>query len=372
MGLCESGCNTDSIHIDINLTSVCNIACTYCSEGNECGLSTLYMKNSEVKVETLIKKLGKDPSKHKTINFWGGEPFVNWEMCKAIIDGFKDDKSFSFFFYTNGLFIPKYIEELKKYNEEFGWQRVNGQPRLILQISFDGVYLSDTIRVDKSGKGTSKKVIEAYNLLKENNIETSLKAVISTEGFPYLFESFKDLYELQGFYAPTPDLWSSATPEEYQKDLEILSEQIEKIASYIYANDLNPDVFSWFSKSRAICSTGSNMISVDLDGKLYPCHAAMYGESDEHSLGHIDNFTEVKEKAMKEFKMVNKMLPLECQSCDVNFCMKCQIANYTKSDKSTYAERFTDYQSNWQVCSLFKLNDKFNKTIRYAMSNKEK
>lgn len=364
-------CNTDSIHIDINTTSICNIACTYCSEGNECGLSTLYLKDSEVKVETLIKRLGKDPAKHKTINFWGGEPFVNWDMCKAIIDGFKDDKSFSFFFYTNGLFIPKYIDELKAYQEEFGYQMLNGGNRLTVQISFDGVYLSNNIRIDKNGKGTSSKVIEAYKLLKETGIRTSLKAVISTEGFPYLFESFKDLYELQGYYSPTPDLWSDATPEEYQKHLDILSDQLEKIASYIYANNLDPDVFSWFRKSRAICSTGANMISVDLDGKLYPCHAAMYGESDEHALGHIDNFTEVKEKAMAEFKMINKNLPIDCQSCEVNYCMKCQIANYAKSNKDTYAERFTDYQSNWQVCSLFKMNDKYNKTVRYMIATKD-
>ena len=369
MALCESGCstNTDSIHIDINTTSICNIACTYCSEGNECGLSTLYLENTQVKVEDLINRLGKDPAKEKTINFWGGEPLVNWDFCKAIIDGFKDDEAFSFFFYTNGIMIPKYIDQLVEYNEEFGKQiNKDGKPRLTVQISYDGSHLTDTIRVDKQGKGTAKRVEAAYKLLVENNIDTSLKAVISSEGFPHLYDSFLSLYELQGFYGPTPDLWSSRTPEEYEGDLKILEEQLEKIATFIIANKLEPETFSWFTHNRAICSTGARMLSVDLDGQLYPCHAAMYGESSEHSLGHIDNFTEVKEFAAQKFSAINNNLPLECQTCDVNFCMKCQIANYGRSEKETYDEKFTDYQANWQVCKLFKMNDKFNKTVRYA------
>ena len=368
----EGGCNSsESIHIDINTTSICNIACTYCSEGNECGLSTLYMGNTEVKVEDLIKKLGKDPAKHKTINFWGGEPFVNFDFCKAIIDGFKDDKTFSFFFYTNGLYIPNYIDQLKEWNEEFGKEiNPDGQTRLYLQISYDGRHLTNTVRVDKGGNGTADRVEQAYKLLKENNIGTSLKAVISTEGFPYLFESFKDLYELQGFYSPTPDLWSDRSEEEFNGDLEILGKELEKITKYIYQNDLNPEVFSWFAKSRAICSTGAGMLSIDLDGGIYPCHAGMYGESEEHKIGELEDWETIRENVMKDFKKINTNLPLECQTCDVNYCMKCQIANYAKSTKDTYEERFTDYQANWQVCKIFKMNDKYNKTLRYAMTKK--
>lgn len=370
MSQCESKINDDTIHIDINTTSICNLACSYCSEGNECGLSTLYLENTDVKVEDLIKRLGKDPAKHKTINFWGGEPFVNWDFCKAIIDGFKDDETYSFFFYTNGIYIPKYIEELKKYNEEFGSQRFEGNARLIIQISFDGNHLTDTIRVDKSGKGTTKRVVEAYNMLRENGIETSLKSVISSEGFQHLFSSFKDLYSLQGHYNPTPDLWSDSSPEEFEQELEVLGQELEKIAGYIYANNLDPEVFSWFRKSRAICGAGAAMVSVDLDGSMYPCHGCMYGGSDEHKLGHFDNFTEVKEKTMKFYASARKDLPLQCQECDVNFCMKCNIANYQKSEKEKYEDKWTDYQANWQVCKLFKFADKYNKTIRYAMATK--
>jgi len=370
MSQCQSSCNSDSIHIDINTTSICNIACTYCSEGNECGLSSLYLKNTQVKVEDLINRLGRDPAKGKTINFWGGEPFVNFNFCKLIIEEFKNDPSYSFFFYTNGILVPDHIEELKKWNEEFGKELgYDGKPRLIVQISYDGKYLTDNIRIDKSGRGTSDRVEKAFKLLKDNNIETSLKSVISSDGFDHLYDSFISCYELQGYYNPTPDLWSDRTEDEFQEDLKILENQLSKIAAYIIARNLKPDVFSWFGRSKAICSVGSNMISVDLDGKLYPCHALQYKGRNEHVVGTLDNFTEVKEKTMKAFKIINSHLPEECQKCDVNFCMKCQAANYDKSNKESYHEKFTDYQANWQVCRLFKMNDKYNKTVNSVLNN---
>lgn len=372
MSQCQSNQSnhSNSIHIDLNTTSICNIACTYCSEGNECGLSSLYLKNTQVKVEDLINRLDKDPTKCKTLNFWGGEPFVNFNFCKAIIEEFKNKPDYSFFFYTNGILVPDHIEQIKSWNEEFGKEiGYDGQPRLTIQISYDGRYLTDHIRIDKSGKGTSERVESAFHLLRDNNISTSLKSVISSDGFEHLYDSFISCYELQGFYNPTPDLWSDRTEEEYQKDLEILEGQLAKIAAYIIAHNLNPDVFSWFGKSRAICSVGSGMISVDLDGKLYACHALQYQGRKEHQLGHLDNFTEVKEKSMSIYKQINGHLPEECQKCDVNFCMKCQAATYDKSKKESYHERFTDYQANWQVCRLFKMNDKYNKTVNAVTDN---
>jgi len=369
MALCEMNIQ-DNINIDLNVTSSCNLACTYCLENDAalekqgCNLSTFYMKNTEVSVETLIEKLNTDSSKTKKINFWGGEPFLNWNFCNAVLQAYKDDEAFSFFFYTHGGFITKYKSELIELHKILG-------NRLEIQVSYDGEYLSNNIRVDKSGAGTSKQTIEGFNTLKEIGIKTSLKSVISNDGFPHLFDSFLDLFKKQGFYGPTPDMWSNRTTEELQKDSEILGEQLEKIASYIYANDLNPDIFTWFSHHKAMCSVGVNMTAIDLDGSMKPCHGFLYRESKEHNIGTIDNFTEDFLAGVEKFKPLYEYKPTECQTCDVNFCMKCEASNFFSSTKETYEEKWTDYQSN-QTCSLFKFMDKYNKTIRYAMQSKGK
>jgi len=353
--------NQSPFHIDVNVTSICNLACTYCSEGTECGLASLYLKNTQVSLDTLISKV-KNYSGPKKINFWGGEPLVNWDYCTTIINETKNDKNFSYFFYTNGVLIKDHLDEIKKFGRELG-------RRLTMQISFDGRFLTDTIRIDKSGKGTSDRVIEGYNLLKQNNIQTSLKSVISSEGFPHLYDSFLDLYELQGHYNPTPDLYSNLSFEEFEESLKILGEELEKIMIFIYENNLNPEVFSWFRKSKAICSAGANLVGVDLTGDLYPCHGCFYDGRDENKIGKIENFEEI-DSVREKFRELNKELPFECQSCNVNFCMKCQAANLSKSKKDTFEEKWTDYQSNWQVCKLFKFVDKYNKTIHYLIQEK--
>ena len=69
-------------------------------------------------------------------------------------------------------------------------------------------------------------------------------------------------------------------------------------------------------------------------------------------------------KNVDKFTTLHDYKPTECQNCDVNFCMKCEASNFFSSTKSTYEEKWTDYNSN-QTCSLFKFADKYNKTIRY-------
>ena len=352
-----------SLHIDLNITSICNLACTYCSEGNECGLSSLYLKNTQIKVEDIINNVVKDPGE-KQINFWGGEPLINWDYCKSIMDGFIDNKDVKFFYYTNGTLIKDHIEEIIEYN-----QKLPG--RFKMQISFDGKYLTNHIRVDKSGNGTTERVIEGYNLLKEKGIDTSLKSVISADGFPYLYDSFLTVFKLQGNYNPTPDLYSDLNFEEFQESLIVLGEQLEMIMQYIYKHNLKPDTFSWFRHSRATCSVGANIVGVDLTGDLYPCHGCFYEGRDEYKIGKFEDFESDKlDKVREKFKNMNLHKPMECQVCNVNFCMKCQAANLTKSKKETFEEKWTDYQSNWQVCQLFKFVDRYNKTIRYAMQEK--
>jgi uncharacterized protein len=354
------------LHIDLNVTSICNLACTYCSEGQECGLSSLHLKNTNVSVEEFINKTAKIPGE-KRINFWGGEPLVNWNYCKAIINGYKDDKDMSFFFYTNGVLVKDHIEDIRNFAKELG------PKRFIMQISYDGKELTDTIRVDKSGNGTSERVIEGYNLLKNNNVEVSLKSVISSEGFPYLYNSFLDIHKIQGHYNPTPDLYSELTPEEFDKSLEVLEDQLKLIIQYIYDNNLRPDVFSWFRKSRAVCSVGHNIVGVDLTGELYPCHGCFYEGRDEYKIGTIDDFeTDKLDEVREKFKELNSQdnMDFNCSVCQVNFCMSCQAANLSKSKKETFEDKWRDNQSNWQVCKLFKFNDRFNKTIRYAMQEK--
>jgi len=128
--------------IDINVTSACNLACTYCSEGFECGLSSKFNENTSVTLDNIEEFISQIPDQKKDIYFWGGEPFINWKFCKGVIDKYKDDEGFSFFFYTNGVYLRKYMDELVTYTQQLG-------KRLNIQVSYDGKAVNDRTRPTK-------------------------------------------------------------------------------------------------------------------------------------------------------------------------------------------------------------------------------
>ena len=133
--------------------------------------------------------------------------------------------------------------------------------------------------------------------------------------------------------------------------------------------------FGWFQQSRALCASGINYVSVDLNGDISPCHGCMYKESHAHVMGNIFKAPDldqlIKEKtAMYKDALQNQ--PLMCQSCDSQFCMKCNAATYEKSAGETYLDKWSDHTANWQVCKVFKTNEIVHHALRTALKSYKK
>jgi radical SAM protein with 4Fe4S-binding SPASM domain len=348
--------------IDINVTSTCNLACTYCSEGFECGLSTAYEENTSVTLENIEEFMSKIEDPKRDIYFWGGEPFINWEFCKGVIDKYIDNENYSFFFYTNGVYLRKYMKELVAINNKIG-------KRLSIQVSYDGKPVNDIARVDKAGNVSSELVKANYLAAKQNGLNVRMKSVLTAENFHLIYEAFLDVIELDDNYFPTPDMYSQLTEEEFMPRLEILKAGIAKIAKHIYANKLPPEKFGWFNKSRALCASGINYVSVDLNGDISPCHGCMYKESHAHVMGNIKTAPDIDALIKEKTAMYSDALknqPLDCQTCDAQFCMKCNAATYEKSEGETYLDKWSDHTANWQVCKVFKTNEIVHHALRTA------
>jgi len=351
--------------IDINVTSTCNLACTYCSEGFECGLSTAYEENTSVTLENIEEFMNKLSDPKRDIYFWGGEPFVNWEFCKGVIEKYKDNPNYSFFFYTNGVYLKKYMTELVQLQQEIG-------NRLSIQVSYDGKPVNDITRIDKVGNPSSAMVKSNYLAAKKNGLNVKMKSVLTAEHFHLIYEAFLDVIELDDNYFPTPDMYSQLTEEEFMPKLEALKAGLAKIAKHIYVNKLPPEKFGWFQQSRALCAAGINYVSVDLNGDISPCHGCMYKESHAHVMGNImkapDIDALIKEKTAM-YKDALKNQPLDCMTCDSQFCMKCNAATYEKSEGETYLDKWSDHTANWQVCKVFKSNEIVHHALRTALKS---
>jgi His-Xaa-Ser system radical SAM maturase HxsB len=147
----------------VEITSLCNLKCSYCQA------STLsFDENKSNKKQNIFKKevvdkiiemIFKTVSSSIKIELQGGEPLVNWEFCKYLIENsYKKaaeypHKSVEIILCTNlTLMDNKKLEFLKKY-------------KVIISTSIDGTKeLHDTHRVTYRGKGTYDVFVEKLNL----------------------------------------------------------------------------------------------------------------------------------------------------------------------------------------------------------------
>lgn len=169
--------------------SYCNIDCDYCFEKNK-SLDC----NMQITSEYLLNLLNNIEGKI-VVTFHGGEPLTigkdKFISLLETIKPFYPHKIMYIYLQTNGLLLDKewiYIlfEKYKNLNIE-------------ISLSLDGTYCMNSLRTDYNKKNTYKDVINAYELLRENNISAGMLSVISKNSLPFykeyieIIESIKNL-----------------------------------------------------------------------------------------------------------------------------------------------------------------------------------
>lgn len=354
--------------IEFTTTSACNFGCTYCFEGH---ISQKENKSRIINckaqyslqdaigfIDTYRKYIVDDDI---NVAFWGGEPFLNWQFAKDFMMHFKDDHKVTFMFYSNGSLIKKYYNQLKEIKNIIC---KNGyDDRLFIQVSYDGIS-NDLSRMDKNGLGTSLRAIEGFNLLKKLKIKTTMKSTITPQNFKYLFENFKNVIKYDYSYCPSPDTHTIFSKEEVQPYLNDLKENLFKIINYMYQKDIPLNKFSWFTHSKALCRTGYHYATVDVDGSIFPCHGIMYNKQD-HVIANIKDkdLGDKLKQSSKNFEpyALSQWKNDRCNNCDVSYCLRCPAASAQQFYNDNYYKRYC-YVNDF-LCSVFKINDHFNKVI---------
>ena len=378
-----------SFNFDVNVTSYCNLACTYCSEGESCGLSSAFQEPTEMTPEQVVEAVrGLDYNRYKDINvyWWGGEPFANYHFTSTCMKMLKDDRKVNFMYYTNGTYLKKYKKQLTQIREMLG-KRVDypWQDRLHIQISFDGEPINTKERRTKKGESAklSQSVLSIYDEMKQDGFSVGMKPTISSRNFKYLFDVWKWHHDRGEFYGPTPDTHSvdpdrpeGAVPaEEFAQHMADLRKNLMMIVKYCVDNNIKlEESFRWFKREKQNCSAGINYLSLDLDGKTYPCHGCMYRQRDDHFRGDIkenslqklvDESTSLYTSYLNNFKTDTT---LACNSCTADFCLKCPAGSYDASDtkykEKTDGEKWQDHTANHQLCTVWKTLEPVSKAYR--------
>lgn len=103
------------VTLQIVVTEKCNLSCSYCYMSN---------RNTFLTRETFMDFYGSLPSDQEySIDFFGGEPLLNWDMVVFITETVKDDPRFKkYFLPSNGLLLTQDMVDYIKLNDiKFSW-----------------------------------------------------------------------------------------------------------------------------------------------------------------------------------------------------------------------------------------------------------
>lgn len=356
--------------MELTTTSLCDMKCTYCFEGEKVekhkfsDYDLLVQRIKEIKASKFYEKFS-----GISMNFWGGEPTLNWKYIKAITAEFRDDQEIVFHLYTNGYNFKNLQRTLTAFeDEDVGY---NIKDRVFVQVSYDGL-TNDIFRVSSKG-GTSQNVMVSFDHLVEQGYNVHFKATLPIASFNDIYANwthFKDLFykysdkpNARISYAPTIDYTQKAEEiEDYAGLLKIFKKQMMLVAKgeiEFYKTEKR-FLLSWFdtpiSEQKVNCSAGVNFISIDGEGDSYACHGAFYAPNKEELKStslYSDNFVAEIAAFNAKFEEHINYVPEGCKGCSSTYCAVCPVALSEMSKKEDLMDRWTDRTAHG-LCGFYK------------------
>jgi len=306
----------------LNIAHNCNLACRYCFVPEAIRCEEQIMSRETIK-KALDFLLENTPYEYLTVDFFGGEPLLNFEGIKFAVDyALKQgkEKKWKFTVSTNTLLLGE--EELSFFKEH----------NFSFVLSCDGrPQVHDLYRVTTGGQGSSAVVTrrikeflergaadEYYirgtftrdNLDFTNDVlylaslgakSISMEPVVAPEQMPYALKE-EDIPELQ---------------EEYYRLARVLCELNRKgcgVDFYHYNLDLTGGPCA--AKRLTGCGAGYHYLAVTPAGDLYPCHQLVGNR--EYLLGDVEQGITAAE-LQEKFRESHIFRKKECSSCWARF-----------------------------------------------------
>ncbi|MFT4304432.1 MAG: radical SAM protein [Candidatus Woesearchaeota archaeon] len=240
------------------LTYNCNLNCKYCPTKKTNNKITLDIANKAIRI-----------IKPTNIKFFGGEPLLEWELIKKIVQNYKCKYELT----TNGILLnTNKIRFMIRNNFE-------------IRVSIDG----DDNSQKKNREIISKNIIRKILPFKENIILNMVIAANQvtefTNNFNYLTKKgFRNFNLLPAFYTK----WNKKEINELKNQLNLVT-QIIKDNSKIYIR--NKDI----NKKNYLFNDG---YVIDTDGGIYNTNKIMinpfYSKKNEYKIANIKKIDDIK------------------------------------------------------------------------------
>ncbi len=400
--------------LEITTTALCDMACTYCFEGEKTDGRRLD-KNIEI-ILSNIQSLVETNYFQKNfetilITFWGGEPTLNYNFIIEIMSNLYNKKyggiSFQFMIYSNGLHLGR-IDKILKFVKDNDFEKL-----VNFQISYDGKIINDKYRLTKDGSFTTDEVLSNfYYIARKYNLGgLHLKATIPLKEVNTVVDNWKEFFQLDHIlkhfdetqgknvsvsYAPTLDyvnLLPNQTKMELATEFESNIEEIAKL-EYQYFKSTDKHLMSWFGSKddRKHCSAGYNILALDIDGTLNYCHGSLYiknkkdlqvlegtnGEEitflkplSHNQLLYIIEFIQYFKTQSDNYYKFNE----HCHSCEATWCAVCPAAIYSLNKIKHKDDFFEDrnlYSNNDEFlnCLFFKAFGRVDRALQKIIKDK--
>lgn len=346
-----------TFNVTFQVTDACNLCCSYCYQINK-GNHVMPLKVAQKFIDLLIEN-NSDTQQYIdtracdaiTIEFIGGEPFLEVELIDQIMEYFLKkvieenhpwQYNWRISISSNGTlyFKPEVQKFIQKWNKH-----------LSLGISIDGnKQLHDSCRVFPDGSGSYDMAIKAVHHYRDYfHGEIGSKMTLAPENIQYTFEALKGLIN-EGYKS----IYLNCIFEKgwTEKHATILYNQLKELSNYILENKLDDKLYismydnqlfkpKDIADSQNWCGGNGAMISLDWKGDIYPCirymESSLGNDIEPIIIGNVNDgiMTDAKcRNCIKQLKAVNRISQStqECLDCPIaEGCAWCQAYNYQDS-----------------------------------------
>ncbi len=306
----------------LHVAHSCNLNCSYCfaSQGRFHGERALMsFETGKRAIDFLVENSG--TRRNLEVDFFGGEPLLNWEVVKQIVEYARSiekekGKNFRFTLTTNGMLIDDEVIEFS-----------NREMHNVV-LSLDGrKEVHDRFRKDYAGNGSWETIVPKFQKFVEarGGKNYYIRGTF-THANPDFLEDIKVMLDL-GFteLSMEPVVCAPGDPMALtEEDRKIVCGQYEKLAELMLEREMEGRPFTFYHymidledgpciyKRISGCGSGTEYMAVTPWGDLFPCHQFV-GE-DSFKLGDIWNGV-TNTAVRSEFGDCNVYAREECRDC---------------------------------------------------------
>lgn len=310
----------------LHIAHDCNIRCKYCfaSQGDFKGVRSFMSEEVGKKaIDYLIENSGN--RRNLEIDFFGGEPMMNFEVVKSIVEYGRErekesGKNFRFTMTTNGVLLND--ENMKYINENM--------ENVVLSI--DGrKQVNDNMRPTISGSGTYDLIVPKFLKMAEMRKGKSYFVRGTFTGKNLDFS--KDVLHLAdlGFQNTSVEPVVTEPDQNYairEEDLETVFGEYEILAREFVKRHKEGKGFNFFHfmidlnqgpcviKRLSGCGAGAEYLAITPEGDIYPCHQFVGNE--EFLMGNILE-EDVALKMKMDFRDAHVYNKEKCNECWAKF-----------------------------------------------------